>query len=62
MSDDPILAALARLEAGQADLLARIGRVEAGLAELRATVMERFDWLDRTLTALRDDMRELRDE
>jgi chromosome segregation ATPase len=34
MSDDPILSALARLEAGQADMSDRLARLEAGQADM----------------------------
>ena len=42
MSDDPVLAALARLEAGQ--------------AALRADLMERMDRLQNAILAMRDDI------
>lgn len=44
MSDDPVLAAFARLEAAQATL-------QAGQATLRADVMERIDRLQDTIRA-----------
>ncbi len=65
MSDDPILAALARLETGQAAMAARLGRLEAGigtlatrteLGETRAAIMERIDRVQDSLTAIRDDI------
>lgn len=49
MSDDPILAALARLEAG-------LTRVEAGQVSLRADVMGRIDRLQNVVEAMRDDI------
>ena len=49
MSGDPVLAALARLEAGQADVMARMDRLEQGQTALRADLMARIDRLqDRT--------------
>lgn len=47
MSDDAILAALTRLEAG-------LTRVEAGQGTLRADVMDRIDRLQNTVKAMRE--------
>jgi hypothetical protein len=52
MSDEPmaaVLAALGRLEAGQASL-------QAGQAKLRGDLMERMDRFENKLTAIRDDI------
>jgi chromosome segregation ATPase len=66
MSDEPmtlVLAALARLEAGQAKLEAgqaslegRQAGLEAGQAKLRGDLMDRMDRLENNLTAIRDDI------
>ena len=50
MSDDPILAARRRLEAG-------LTRLEAGQDMLRDDLMDRLDRLQDALTAIREDMR-----
>jgi len=49
MSDDPILAALSRLEAGQTNLAADLTRVRAEAADFRDQVLNR-------LTAIREDI------
>lgn len=56
MSDDPILAALARLEAGQAKLEAGQGRLETSHIALRVDLMARMDRLQNSLTLIRDDI------
>lgn len=70
MSDDLVLAALARLEAGQASLGQRLerveasqvslgqrlDRVEAGLLGLRVDLGERMDRLQNALTDVRNDI------
>ena len=49
MSDDPVLTALARLEAGQAAL-------RADLLAARADLMERMDRLQNAILAMQDDI------
>jgi methyl-accepting chemotaxis protein len=58
MSDDPILAALARLEAGQVALRHAVGDLatRTELSEVRVAVMQRIDRLQNTVTAIRDDV------
>ena len=67
MSDSPVLAALARLEAGQTRLEADVTGLKAEqtrlrsdfLAELgktRADIMERIDRLQNAVTAIQDDI------
>lgn len=51
MSDDPVLAALIRLEAAQATLQAGQVTLQAGQATLRADVMERIDRLQDSVRA-----------
>ena len=53
MSDDPILAALARLETGQAAMFSRLERLEDGQAAL-ATGMERLEAGQAALTTRLD--------
>ena len=64
MSDDPVLAALTRLETGQVSLRADLAGLGAGqgslgadLARLRADVMDRIDRLQNTVEGMRDDIR-----
>jgi hypothetical protein len=54
MSDDPVLAAIARLESG-IDTLRREARTD--LTELRVAMMGRMDRLLDTMTQIRDDIR-----
>ena len=67
MSDDPVLAAIARLEAGNARLEALTAGLETGLdtlrrearadlTELRVAMMGRMDRLQGTMTGIRDDI------
>jgi hypothetical protein len=67
MSDDPILSALARLEAGQADVTDRLTRLDVGQRSLRAdffselgatrgAVTEKLTDMQSTLTDIRDDI------
>jgi hypothetical protein len=59
MSDDPILAALARVEAGQAairtDLLDELDKT-------RGTIMTKVEGLQDGLAAIREDMRALQEQ
>ena len=65
MSDDPILAALTRLEAGQADMSGRLIRLEAGQADMsgrlirleagQADTSDRLTRLEAGQTSLRTD-------
>ena len=67
MSDSPVLAALARLEAGQTRLEADITSLKgeqarlrsdflAELGKTRADIMERVDRLENAVTLIRDDI------
>jgi acetyl-CoA carboxylase alpha subunit len=56
MDENAILAALSRLEAGQASVESRLTSVEAGQTRLRVDLMERMDRMENKMTALRDDM------
>ena len=56
MSDDPILAALTRLEAGQTALRADMDTMRDGQTRLRVDLMARMDRLENGLTAIRDDI------
>lgn len=62
MSEDPIIAALARLEAGQADMSERlsrlettVGQVEAEQSRLRQQLNDKLDNILDKMTALRTD-------
>jgi predicted nuclease with TOPRIM domain len=56
MSDEPILSALARLEAGQADMADRLGRLEAGQQKLTHVIERAEVKVDR----LTDDMTDVK--
>jgi hypothetical protein len=56
MSDDPVLAALARLEAGLGNVTSRMDRLEAGQTKLRTDLMERIDRLQHTVDSVKDDI------
>jgi hypothetical protein len=61
MSDDPVLAALARLEAGLSNMTSRMDRLEAGQTKLRTDLMERIDRLQHTVDSVKDNIgRDLR--
>jgi len=56
MSDDPIISALARLEAGQATMSDRLARLEQGQTQLRGDLMERMDRLQDAITDIHADI------
>jgi hypothetical protein len=56
MSDDPVLAALARLEAGLGNVTSRMDRLEDGQTQLRTDLMERIDRLQHTVDSVKDDI------
>ncbi len=55
MSDDPILAALARLEAGQAKLETSVARVESEQTRLREQLNNKLDDILDKMAAMRAD-------
>ncbi len=57
--DDPILDALARLEAGQAGILERLNGLDLGQDSFRAEMHARFDRLDTKVDKIAADLAHL---
>jgi hypothetical protein len=55
MSDDPILAALARLEAGQTEMSSRLARVQSEQTRLRGELNNKLDDILDKMAAIRMD-------
>jgi len=55
MSDNPILAALARLEAGQTEMSTRLARVESEQTRLREQLNDKLDDILDKMAAVRAD-------
>jgi hypothetical protein len=60
MSDNAVLAALARLEAGQEKLQSDLTRLENGQDKLRVDLMTRMVRLQEALSGIRDDIKSRR--
>ncbi len=57
MSENPILAALARLETGQAELGAKLARLEAEQEMLRAEMRGLFEQVEKMLHRINTDVK-----